>query len=205
MFNTKKEIAMSTTVTVGKRLIPIEHIALIEPFDAAAQSKLQTDRPFQARIVLIDRESVLTEEALAAFAEKHAFSGVERGRYRDQPGHSLQCRGVRSRRRASSRPSLIGAGCFGAIRTGRLRASCCLPSQRPPLPWLFAAVRNHRQQRHRWYGQVTPSSGFEHETKVRARPSLPPQGRTGLYPAALRQDRAAFGVSASGDDPSRKK
>jgi hypothetical protein len=64
---------MSTTVTVGKRLIPIEHIALIEPFDATAQSKLQTDRPFQARIVLIDRESVLTEEALEAFAGKHGF------------------------------------------------------------------------------------------------------------------------------------
>jgi hypothetical protein len=64
---------MDTTVTVGKRLIPIEQIALIEPFDAAAQAKLQTERPFQARIVLVDRESVLTEEALAAFAEKHAF------------------------------------------------------------------------------------------------------------------------------------
>ncbi len=64
---------MSDTVTVGKRLMPLEHIALIEPFDTASQSKLQTDKPFQARIVLIDRESVLTEEALAAFAEKHAF------------------------------------------------------------------------------------------------------------------------------------
>jgi hypothetical protein len=73
MLNNKKEIAMSVTVTVGKRLIPLEHIALIEPFDAAAQAKLEIDRPFQARIVLIDRESVLTEEALAAFAGKHGF------------------------------------------------------------------------------------------------------------------------------------
>ncbi len=45
--NNKKEIAMSATVTVGKRLIPIEHIALIEPFDAAAQAKLQTDVRFK--------------------------------------------------------------------------------------------------------------------------------------------------------------
>jgi len=64
---------MSATVTVGKRLIPIEHIALIEPFDPAAHPRMQTERPFQARIVLIDRESVLTEEAPAAFSEAHGF------------------------------------------------------------------------------------------------------------------------------------
>ena len=64
---------MSGTVTVGKRLIPIEHIALVEPFDPAAHPRMQTERPFQARIVLIDRESVLTEEAPAAFAEAHGF------------------------------------------------------------------------------------------------------------------------------------
>jgi len=64
---------MSATVTVGKRLIPIEHIALIEPFDPAAHPRMQTERPFKARIVLIDRESVLTEEALEAFAERHGF------------------------------------------------------------------------------------------------------------------------------------
>jgi hypothetical protein len=71
--NNNKEIAMSSTITVGKRLIPLEQIALIEPFDAAARARLESDRPFQARIVLLDRESVLTEEALAAFAGKHAF------------------------------------------------------------------------------------------------------------------------------------
>jgi hypothetical protein len=47
MLNNKKEIAMSVTVTVGKRLIPLEHIALIEPFDAAAQAKLEIDSRFR--------------------------------------------------------------------------------------------------------------------------------------------------------------
>jgi hypothetical protein len=64
---------MSNTVTAGRRLIPFEHIAFVEPFDPATQTRLQTGRPFQARIVLINRDSVLTEEAPEAFAEKHGF------------------------------------------------------------------------------------------------------------------------------------
>lgn len=64
---------MSNTVTVGRRLIPFEHIAFVEPFDPATQTRLQTGRLFQARIVLINRDSVLTEEAADAFAEKHGF------------------------------------------------------------------------------------------------------------------------------------
>jgi hypothetical protein len=64
---------MSNTVTVGRRLIPFEHIAFVEPFDPATQTRLQSGRPFQARIVLIDRDSVLTEEAPDAFAERQGF------------------------------------------------------------------------------------------------------------------------------------
>lgn len=64
---------MSSTVTLGRRLIPIEHVAYLEPFDSAGSARIQTDKPFQTRVVLLDRESVLTEEALAAFAEKHGF------------------------------------------------------------------------------------------------------------------------------------
>jgi hypothetical protein len=64
---------MTSTVTIGKRLIPLEHIALVEPFDPAAHPGMRTDRPFKARVVLIDRQSVLTEEDVAAFAEAHGF------------------------------------------------------------------------------------------------------------------------------------
>jgi hypothetical protein len=67
---------MTSTITVGRRLIPLEHIALIEPFDPATQPKMKSDRPFQARIVLVDRESVLTEEALADFAGRHGFRAL---------------------------------------------------------------------------------------------------------------------------------
>lgn len=67
---------MSNTLMIGKRLVPIEHVALVEPFDPAARSKLQTDRVFQTRVVLVDRESLLTEEAPDAFADKHGFRAL---------------------------------------------------------------------------------------------------------------------------------
>lgn len=69
---------MNTTVTVGKRLIPLEQIVLAEPFDPEAPSNLQTERVFKTRLVLMDRDSVLIEEDLLAFAERHAFRSVEK-------------------------------------------------------------------------------------------------------------------------------
>jgi hypothetical protein len=68
----EKELPM-TTVTIGRKLIPLEHIAFVEPFDPAASPKLETDKAFLARVVLLNRESVLTEETPAAFALGHGF------------------------------------------------------------------------------------------------------------------------------------
>jgi hypothetical protein len=68
---------MTNTITVGRRLIPLHHIALVEPFDPASATKMQTERVFQARVVLIDRESVLAEEAVPAFAGKHGLRMIE--------------------------------------------------------------------------------------------------------------------------------
>lgn len=64
---------MTITVTIGKRLIPLEHIALVEPFDASAHPGMKTDKAFKARVVLIDRQSVLTEDTVEAFAATHGF------------------------------------------------------------------------------------------------------------------------------------
>lgn len=64
---------MENTVTFGKRLVPVEQIALIEPFDPLANPKMQSGRPFKARVVLVNRDSILSEESPAAFAEKHGF------------------------------------------------------------------------------------------------------------------------------------
>lgn len=64
---------MFETIQIGKRFVPIEHIVLLEPFDPAAQARLASDKPFQTRLVLLDRDSVLSEEPLAALAGRHAF------------------------------------------------------------------------------------------------------------------------------------
>src|SRR5579863_1918589 len=45
---------MQNIVTLGRRLIPIEHIAFVEPFDPAANSQFKTDKAYKARVVLIN-------------------------------------------------------------------------------------------------------------------------------------------------------
>jgi hypothetical protein len=74
--NNKKELTMTTTITIGRKLIPAEHIALIEPVEPAALARMQTDRPFKARVVMIDRESVLTEQTAEDFAKAHGFRWI---------------------------------------------------------------------------------------------------------------------------------
>lgn len=64
---------MSTFVTVGRRLIPREHIAFVEPYDPAANPRLQTARDFLARVMLINRDSILIEESPEAFAKANEF------------------------------------------------------------------------------------------------------------------------------------
>jgi hypothetical protein len=65
---------MTKSITVGKRLIPIEHIAFVEPYDPKANPEFQTSRNYQGRVVMVNRgESVLTEETPQAFAGANGF------------------------------------------------------------------------------------------------------------------------------------
>ena len=64
---------MSNFVTVGNRLVPRDQIALVEPFDPAANPTFQTTRDFKARLVLIDRTSILLEQPLEEFAGANSF------------------------------------------------------------------------------------------------------------------------------------
>lgn len=67
---------MTKTITIGKRLIPIEHIALVEGFDPDANPNFRPERAYKGRVVLVDRESVLVEQEPKAFAEAHGFRMV---------------------------------------------------------------------------------------------------------------------------------
>jgi hypothetical protein len=62
-----------TTVTVGRRLVPLEQIALVEPFDPAANQLTRTDKDFKTRIVLLNRDTILMEQTPIAFAEANSF------------------------------------------------------------------------------------------------------------------------------------
>lgn len=64
---------MPTTVTFGRRLVPVEQIAIVEPFDPSANLRMQSERPFKARVVLLNRDSILTEEPPQVFAEANGF------------------------------------------------------------------------------------------------------------------------------------
>jgi hypothetical protein len=64
---------MDNVITIGKRLIPIEHIAFVEPYDPSTNPKLQTSREYKARIVMINRDSVLTEQSPIEFANAQGF------------------------------------------------------------------------------------------------------------------------------------
>ncbi|MCA1363416.1 hypothetical protein I6F14_23730 [Bradyrhizobium sp. IC3069] len=54
-------------ITVGKRLVAVEQVALVEPFDPAANP----EKDFKARIVMLNRDIVLTEQTPQAFAAEH--------------------------------------------------------------------------------------------------------------------------------------
>lgn len=62
-----------STLTIGKRIVPLNQIALMEAFDRTANARLQSDRPYKARLVLIDRTSILAETEHTALATEHGF------------------------------------------------------------------------------------------------------------------------------------
>ncbi|MFL9827725.1 hypothetical protein [Rhodoplanes sp. SY1] len=67
---------MTEMFTIGKRLIPADHIALVELFEPGLTPKIQTSRDFKARVVLINRDSFLIEETVEVFANDHGFRGL---------------------------------------------------------------------------------------------------------------------------------
>jgi hypothetical protein len=69
----QREVFMSTFVIVGKRLIPREHIAFVESYDAAASPQLQTTRDFRGCVMMVNRDSILIEEPVSEFASANGF------------------------------------------------------------------------------------------------------------------------------------
>jgi hypothetical protein len=64
---------MTNVIQVSRRIIPVEHVALVEPFVSDANAPLRSAREFKSRIVLLDKDSVLSEDTPAQLAKAHAF------------------------------------------------------------------------------------------------------------------------------------
>jgi hypothetical protein len=78
---------MSEIITIGTRLIPKKHIVFIEAFDpATANPRFNSPKEFRGRLVLLNRDSVLTEATVEAFAEEHGFRLLEADKLAANPG-----------------------------------------------------------------------------------------------------------------------
>lgn len=64
---------MQGVITIGRRLIPSEHIAFVEIFDPASNPDFRTEKVYKSRVVLLNRDTVLAEAPLQEFAAAHGF------------------------------------------------------------------------------------------------------------------------------------
>jgi len=60
---------MPDVITIGKHLIAIDQIAFVEPFDPSRNPNFKPSKEFKSRLVLLNRDIVLTEEEPRAFAQ----------------------------------------------------------------------------------------------------------------------------------------
>lgn len=58
-------------ITIGKRLVPVEQVAFVEPFDATANPDFKPEKDYKGRIVMLNRDIVLTEQTPQEFAADH--------------------------------------------------------------------------------------------------------------------------------------
>ncbi len=81
---------MQNVVTIGRKLVPLEHIALVEPFDPASNPEFKPEKPFKSRIVLLNRDTVLAEATPKEFADAHGFRLLTEDDVAANPGVMFQ-------------------------------------------------------------------------------------------------------------------
>jgi hypothetical protein len=60
-------------ITIGKRLVPAEQLAFVESFDPSGNPEFKPEKDFKGRVVLLNREIVLTEQTPQEFALEHGL------------------------------------------------------------------------------------------------------------------------------------
>lgn len=58
-------------ITIGKKLVPVEQVAFVEPFDPTANPEFKPEKDYKGRIVMLNRDIVLTEQTPQEFAAEH--------------------------------------------------------------------------------------------------------------------------------------
>ena len=53
-----------TVVTIGRKLVPLAQVALLEVFDRAANPEFKPEKDYKARLILLNREIPATMKAL---------------------------------------------------------------------------------------------------------------------------------------------
>jgi hypothetical protein len=64
---------MQDVITIGRRLVPLEQIVLVEPFDPESNPEFKPEKPFKARLVLVSRDNILAEFTPQEFAATYGF------------------------------------------------------------------------------------------------------------------------------------
>ncbi|WP_194467879.1 hypothetical protein [Bradyrhizobium sp. CCBAU 53340] len=49
-----------TVLTIGRKLVPLAQVAFVEGFDPTANPEFKPEKEFKARLILLNREIVLT-------------------------------------------------------------------------------------------------------------------------------------------------
>jgi hypothetical protein len=58
-------------ITIGKRLVTAGQVAFVEVFDPTSNPEFKPEKDFKGRVVLLNREIVLTEQTPQEFATEH--------------------------------------------------------------------------------------------------------------------------------------
>jgi hypothetical protein len=77
LISTHAEEITMTVITIGKRLILAKEIAFVEPFDPSSNPEFKPEKDFKGRVVLLNREIMLTEQTPQEFAAEqdlHLFA-----------------------------------------------------------------------------------------------------------------------------------
>jgi hypothetical protein len=77
---------MENVIAVGKRLLPVGHIALVEPFDPSSNPDFKPAKEFKARVVLLNRDIILTETTPEEFATAQGFRLLTEDNLAANPG-----------------------------------------------------------------------------------------------------------------------